>query len=174
MIKGTIALYERATEWHPTNTGFSMTSLVTIGGKETYRLLYTPQWRTKSVKYQLNDMSGKLVNEWSQKQRWLGARMDLSINPDYPLEYIIGWTGGCSFVTPTKKFRPYFTILDRSKTAEIDGISFEHHDFESEMNFECAPDSIPQAIMIANLLFNIPVKNNDDSLKIDLDISSDD
>lgn len=170
MITGTVALYDRATEWHPLHTGLKMSSVVSIGGKEKYKLFYSLQWKPRTISYQLKALDGTLIAEWRQQRRWLGAKMDLSIQPTYPLEYVVGWSGRCTFVTPTQKFRPYFTILDKSKYAEIDGMLFEHHDFHSEMNFQCPADRVPQAIMIANLLFNVPNQSNQDSsASIDVD-----
>lgn len=163
MIKGTVALYDRETEWHPRGTHFKMSCFVSIEEKPSYKLLYVPHWKSRAVNYELHDLDGNLLQEWHQKPKWLGAKMDFSIQPEYPLEYVLGWSGACSFVTPAQKFRPYFTILNQSKYVEIDGMLFEHHDFHSEMNFQCPAERVPQAILIANLLFNVPNQNNQDS-----------
>lgn len=159
MISGSVGIYQHETEWHPSKVGCELSCEVKIDGKPHYSLHYIPfvENRKQTYRYELRELDGEVLQTWKPKKGWLRTRLDLSLSR-HALVYNSRWPNRRSFRSATEKFLPYFTIHENSKTAEIDGMEFEQIDYETEIHFTCPENRVPQAIMVANLIFNSPVQ----------------
>lgn len=157
MITGTVGLYQRETEWLPNKMGSELSCEVEVGGQLRHTLHFIPyvEKRKKTYRYELRELNGEVLHTWKPNKGWLRTKLDLS-QRRHALVYTSRWPNRRSFRSATEKFLPYFTIQEGKKTAEIDGIELEQIDYEAAIHFSCPEDRIPQAIMIANLIFNVP------------------
>ncbi len=133
-------------------------SEVKVGDKLVYTIRYTYVFMRYTLCCEVYDTRGKLVEERYTNIRKLRTWLDLSI-PSYPLEYLIGFFRGRSFVTPEGKIPTYFKIKEGYRLYEMDNMEFMHVDFHSEIEFSCPEDRLIQAILIACVLFNPPLQD---------------
>ena len=86
-------------------------------------------------------------------------RMNLSFLAGYELEYQLDLSGKVVFKTKTAEISTLIEVPGNKRLLSIDGMSFEHKDYQSKMHFECPRERFSQAAFVANLLFNPPLQN---------------
>lgn len=134
-------------------------SSVCISGEERYRLIHL--YHIDSFKaypsYILCDLEGNELRRWSFRMGMFSKRMDVGEGADFPMLFVEGAFGWRYFKTPKGKIPPYFETREKSRSIEVDGMRFEHRDYQNKISFRCPPERLQQAIIVANLLFNPPL-----------------
>lgn len=156
MIKGTVSVMSSGDGALGLRFG-DLVSIVCVGGKECYTLSYFWGMLMNSPRYTLRDLEGGEIRSWIFKQRMLKMEMDVGLEPDFPMQYLVSLTGGRYFVTPTEKIPTYFKVAETSQSIEVDGMYFEHRDYQDKISFHCEPERMEQAIIVANVLFTPPL-----------------
>jgi hypothetical protein len=87
------------------------------------------------------------------------CRMDLSFGEEQFLRYEVDFFGRAVFKTRDAVISTIIEVPGNRRSFTIDGMRFEHYDYQSSMRFECSPNRFNQAAMVANLLFNPPLQN---------------
>lgn len=109
--------------------------------------------------FQLIDDTGQVVDERSLQFRAGKASMDLGL-PSHPLKYEIGVADKRFFVTREEKIPTFYKIKGNTQSLTVDGMKFEHHDYQSVLHFQCPKERFSQAAMMASLLFSPPIADS--------------
>jgi hypothetical protein len=89
------------------------------------------------------------------------CRMNLSFGEEQFLLYEVDFFGRAVFKTRNAVISTIIEVPGNKRSFTIDGMRFDHYDYQSRMRFECSPSRFNQAAMVANLLFNPPLQNRD-------------
>ncbi|GAA5496919.1 hypothetical protein Rhal01_03107 [Rubritalea halochordaticola] len=162
MIKGTVTVLESLSKWYVFGVG-DQAAEVCIAGEERYRLVYRYNMEgfMSCPEFVLCDLDGSQLRRWRFQIGMLRTHLDLSEESDFPMSYVVGMFGRRYFKTKEGKIPSYFQIKEQSRTFELDGMHFEHRDYQSKISFRCPPVRLEQTIVMAHLLFQPPLMEQD-------------
>jgi len=156
MIRGTLSLASSEFSWKNILSDQTSVSKATTSSGNTFELHITTHLFDNRNKYKLFGADGKTLASSELDMAGMTCRMDISL-PDFPLLYEISYFDKRSFVTQAERIPSYYTVTGERKSFTLHEMYFEHRDFESEIRFEAPKDRVPQAILIASLLFEPPM-----------------
>jgi hypothetical protein len=136
-------------------------STVTLQGQETFHLRFTCKATPWDARFDLCNLKGNIIQTWPFKFSFKKTSLDLDDRNGRLLRYENRLFGGTYFITESEEKRTFMDQKGPSRSLSLDGMKFQHHDFQTHMNFTCPEHLLYQAILVANLLFNPPFSQSD-------------
>ena len=135
MMRGSVSLQRNESRWAFLGVGLNYCSEL-VGGDEPLTIRWSGRLFENETHYKLGN-ARETLQECSLVFEGSVYRMNLSFLAGYELEYQLDLSGKVVFKTRTAEISTLIEVPGNKRLLSIDGMSFEHKDYQSKMHFEC-------------------------------------